>query len=572
VDVAVTVVFAVLAGAGTALSPCVLPVLPVALAAGATGGRRRPLGVAVGLAATFAAAAVLLTRALDALGLPGDLARGVAIAVLAAFGVSLLVPPLGAAVEARLSRFVRTPPAAARGDGFRSGLVLGASLGLVYAPCAGPILAAVVALGGAVSAERVLIGFAYGVGAAAALFVVMVGGRRVVRALSPRAGRLQQGLGALMVGVALLLAAGVDRDFQTAIADDLPAALVNPTGELERARAVDRALAGVRGGGRPDLPAGHLPDAGAAPEFTGTGRWLNTPGGRPLTLRALRGRVVLIDFWTYTCINCLRTLPNLRAWDARYRAAGLTVVGVHTPEFAFERSTANVADAVRGNDLRYPVVQDNAYGTWYAWRNQYWPAKYLVDARGHVRYWHFGEGGEAETEAAIRSLLAEAGRPPGAALAAERAVERAAPGVTTPETYLGWLRARNFANPGPLRLGARRFGTRRVALAPDEFVFRGAWELERERAVAGRRAAVEADVGARRVFLVLSSPARPRRARVLVDGRPAPDALAGPDVRDGVAVIRRQRLYRLLDFGRVERHRIAIELDPGLAGYAFTFG
>src|SRR5688500_12969449 len=150
--------FAFVAGAGTTLSPCVLPVLPVALAAGATGGRRRPLGVAVGLAATFAAAAVLLTRALDALGLPGDLARGVAIAVLAAFGVSLLAPPLGAAVEARLSRLVRTPPAAARGDGFRSGLVLGASLGLVYAPCAGPILAAVVALGGAVSAERVLIG------------------------------------------------------------------------------------------------------------------------------------------------------------------------------------------------------------------------------------------------------------------------------------------------------------------------------------------------------------------------------------------------------------------------------
>ena len=204
--------------------------------------------------------------------------------MLAAFGLSLLVPPLGAAVEARLSRLVRARPAAAQGDGFRSGLVLGVSLGLVYAPCAGPILAAVVALGGAVSAERVLIGFAYGVGAAAALFAVMVGGRRLVRALSPRTGRLQQGLGALMLGVALLLAAGADRDFQSAIADDLPAALVNPTGGLENAAAVDRALAGVRGAGRADLPAGHLPDAGPAPEFTGTGRWLNTPGGRPLSL------------------------------------------------------------------------------------------------------------------------------------------------------------------------------------------------------------------------------------------------------------------------------------------------
>jgi cytochrome c biogenesis protein CcdA/thiol-disulfide isomerase/thioredoxin len=565
VDVAVTLLLAVLAGAGTALSPCVLPVLPVALAAGATGGRRRPFGVAVGLAASFTVAAVLLTRALDALGLPGDLARALAIAVLAAFGLALLVPPLGAALEARLSRLVRARPAAAGGDGFRSGLVLGVSLGLVYAPCAGPILAAVVALGGAVSAEKLAIGFAYGAGAAAALFAVMLGGRRVVRALAPRAGRLQQGLGALMVAVALLLAAGADRDFQAAIADDLPAALVNPTGGLERAAAVDRAL----GRGRPDLPAGHLPDAGPAPEFAGTGRWFNS---RPLSLPKLRGRVVLIDFWTYTCINCLRTLPNLRAWDGRYRAAGLTIVGVHTPEFAFERGAANVADAIRVNRLRYPVVQDNRYGTWNAWRNQYWPAKYLVDARGRVRFWHFGEGGEAETEAAIRSLLAEAGRAPGDALAPERRVERASAGVTTPETYLGWLRVGKFANPKPLRLGFRRFGTARDPLQQDEFAYRGGWTLERERAVAGRDAAVEAQVGARKVFLVLSSPGRARRIRVLVDGRPAPDALAGPDVHGGVAVVRKQRLYRLLDFGRVERRRVTIELERGLAGYAFTFG
>src|SRR5688500_13270523 len=232
-DVLIATVFAVLAGAATALSPCVLPVLPVALAAGSTGGRRRPLGVAVGLAATFALAAVLLTRALDALGLPGDLARGVAIAVLAAFGIALVVPRLGAALEGGMSRIARRGPVSGRGDGFRSGLVLGASLGLVYAPCAGPILAAVVALDAAVSAERLALGFAYGAGAAAALLAVMTLGRSLTRRIAPHAGRLQQAFGVVMVAVALLLAAGLDRDFQAAIADDLPAVLVNPSAGLE---------------------------------------------------------------------------------------------------------------------------------------------------------------------------------------------------------------------------------------------------------------------------------------------------------------------------------------------------
>src|SRR5215217_8047612 len=305
-DAVIATVFAVLAGAATAVSPCVLPVLPVALAAGSTGGRRRPLGVAVGLAGTFTLAAVLLTRALDALGLPGDLVRGVAIGVLACFGVALVVPRLAAA---------------GRGDGFGSGLVLGASLGLVYAPCAGPILAAVVALDAAVSAARLALGFAYGIGAAIALLAVMTLGRSLTRRIGPHAGRLQQGLGVLMVVVAALLAGGLDRDFQAAIADDLPSVVVNPSGGLEDTGAVQRSLARVRGGGgRPRLTAGRhggprLDDVGRAPEFTGITRWLNTAAGDEPRLSRLRGRVVLVDFWTYTCINCIRTLSHLRAWD-----------------------------------------------------------------------------------------------------------------------------------------------------------------------------------------------------------------------------------------------------------------
>ncbi len=572
-DAVIATVFAVLAGAATALSPCVLPVLPVALAAGSTGGRRRPFGVAVGLAGTFALAAVLLTRALDALGLPGDLARGFAIAVLAAFGMALVVPRLGAAVEGRLSRLGRRGAASGGGDGFRSGLVLGASLGLVYAPCAGPILAAVVALDGAVSAERLVLGFAYGAGAAIALLAVMLLGRSLTRRIGPHAGRLQQAFGVLMVAVAVLLAAGLDRDFQAAIADDLPSALVYPASSLEETGAVKRSLARVHGGrpGPRDIARRDgdplLRDGGTAPEFTGIARWLNTPAGQEPSVRGLRGRVVLVDFWTYTCINCLRTLSHLRAWDSRYRAAGLSIVGVHTPEFAFERRESNVRDAIAENGLRYPVGLDNDYGTWNAWLNRYWPAKYLIDARGQVRYWHFGEGDYDETERAIRALLAEAGKEPGADTAAAVPADAAAPGVTTPETYLGWERAQPA-----IPMGEHDFGSAGPAPAPDRLAYRGRWRLERERAVAGTGARIDLNAGARRVFLVLGSPERTRRVRVLMDGRPLPDRLAGPDVHGGVVEVGPQRLYRLVDFGKVERQVVTLEFDPGVAGYAFTFG
>jgi cytochrome c biogenesis protein CcdA/thiol-disulfide isomerase/thioredoxin len=556
-DVVAATLFAVLAGAGTALSPCVLPVLPVALAAGATGGRRRPLGVAVGLAVTFALAAVLLARALDALGLPGDLARALAVAVLLGFGTALVVPRLGAALEGRLSSLVRRPPAPGRGDGFRSGLVLGASLGLVYAPCAGPILAAVVALDAAVSAERLLLGFAYGAGAALALLAVMTAGRRLTGALGPHVGRLQQALGALMVVAAVVLATGADRDFQARIADDLPAAVVDPARALERSPAVAQTL-----GQRKSL----LRAGGPAPEFKGLRRWFNTPEGRPLTVRGLRGRVVLVDFWTYTCINCLRTFGHLRAWDARYRRAGLTIVGVHTPEFPFERSAGNVAGAIAANHLRYPVAQDNAYATWNAFGNQYWPAKYLIDRRGNVRYWHFGEGDYDRTERAIRTLLGEAGRP-----AAPVRADGPSAGLTTPETYLGWGRARGYAN-AYIGMGEQSFGTRRLPLRPDGFAYRGRWRIDRQSALARAGARIDLDAGARKVFLVLGSPDRQRRVRVLLGGRPLPDALAGADVHGGVARVRAQRLYRLADFGRVRRARISVLLEPGVAGYAFTFG
>ncbi|HSS41128.1 MAG TPA: cytochrome c biogenesis protein DipZ [Solirubrobacterales bacterium] len=571
--------FAFVAGAATALSPCVLPVLPVALSAGVTGGRRRPLGVVTGLALSFAFATVALVYVIDALGLPGDLLRNLAILVLFGFGVTLLLPPVSARLEAWVSRIAPAPKAGA-GDGFGSGLLLGASLGFVYAPCAGPILAGVITVSASQSftAGRLAVALSYAAGSAVVLYFLLLGGRKLIARLAPQAGRLQMATGAVMVVVALLMAGNYDTRFQTAIASDLPAVLVNPTKDLEKSRDVESELARLKSahGGigssaaAEDQSGGRLPVLGKAPEFADTEQWFNTPGDRPLPLRQLRGRVVLIDFWTYTCINCIRTLPYVKAWDERYREKGLTVIGVHTPEFPFEREAGNVEDAIAQNGLEYPVVQDNEYGTWEAWGNQYWPAKYLIDTKGRVRFAHFGEGEYGKTEAAIRELLAEAGHQPGAR--AEAHAETPSAGVTTPESYLGAGRALRFVN-GSIAAGTQDFTASAAEVPDDGLAYEGRWRIGFDDATALAGARLDLNFGARRVFLVLGSKGgEPRPLRVLLDGKPLPQRLAGADVHDGVATIDRQRLYRLVELPSAQRHLLTLEFAPGISGYAFTFG
>lgn len=574
------VVFAFLAGAATAVSPCVLPVLPVVLAAGATGGRRRPLGVVVGLSTTFAFATVVLVYVIDALGLPDDLMRNLAIVVLLAFGLSLLIPPLGMRVEAWISRVMPTPQAGRDQDGFVSGLLVGGSLGFVYAPCAGPILAGVITVSASQSftAGRLAVALSYAFGTAVVLYLLMLGGRRVTSRLAPNAGRMQMAMGAVMVIVAVLMLGNYDTRFQTAIADDLPSALVNPTGELEKNDKVKNRLDRLRNDGRQGVgsssaakPSGdELPVLGEAPEFTGTQRWFNTSSPDGLTLAGLRGKVVLVDFWTYTCINCIRTLPYLKAWDARYRPKGLTIVGVHTPEFPFEKDAGNVVDAIKQNGLKYPVVQDNDYATWDAYANRYWPAKYLIDAEGRVRYTHFGEGDDEETEQAIRDLLAEAGHTPGAH--ARATGETASPNVTTPETYLGSARAERFAN-GPIMAGTRKYEAPDGGPADDGLAYGGTWKISSDAATAVSDSELQLRFGARRVFLVLgSSGGKARDVGVLLDGKPVPRQLAGKDVAAGAVTVTGQRLYRLVDMPATGRHLLTLRVPPGVSGYAFTFG
>jgi cytochrome c biogenesis protein CcdA/thiol-disulfide isomerase/thioredoxin len=545
--VALLLLFALIAGAGTAISPCVLPVLPALLSAGATGGRRRPLGIVLGLAITFTITIVGLATVVDGVGLGDGSLRSLAVIVLLAFGVTLLVPRLADRVEAWLSPLIRLGPKT-RGDGFASGVGVGAALGFVYAPCAGPILAAVISVSAA-SGRIVAVAIAYAVGSAAMLLLLALGGRRLLAHF--RGPALQRVLGVVMILTALAVATNRDVAFQNLIADDLPGFVVNPTSGLERSTAVARRLDDLRGPSKFATVSGRsLPELGAAPDFTGITHWLNSG---PLTMRQLRGKVVLIDFWTYTCINCLRTLPYVRAWDQKYRDKGLVIVGVHTPEFGFEKETGNVRDAIARNGIHYAVAQDNDYGTWNAWGNQYWPAKYLIDADGQVRYTHFGEGDYATTESAIRSLLAEAGDKNLGAMAGRQRGE--VPGDATPETYLGTARAQGWV-PNPFK-GTRDYpGVK--SLPPDRFAYGGVWRIDDESAEAGENATIKAHVHGKSVYLVLGGHGA---VDVTVDGR-----------HERTVAVRGQRLYTLLQRPRSGEHELTLRFAPGVKGYAFTFG
>jgi cytochrome c biogenesis protein CcdA/thiol-disulfide isomerase/thioredoxin len=551
--VVLLVLFALLAGAGTAVSPCVLPVLPALLSAGATGGRRRPLGIVLGLAATFTVTIVGLAKVVDGVGLGDSLTRDLAIAALAIFGVAVALPALGDRLEAPLSRLARFGPRSA-GRGFFSGLLVGAALGFVYAPCAGPILAAVVSVSAA-SGRTVAVGLAYALGSSIVLLVLALAGRRVTVRL--RGPGLSRALGGVMVLTAVAMALQLDIRFQTAIADHLPAAVVNPTGGLEKSRTVSERLASLRPPSRFESAArasADLEDYGPAPDFVGNQRWFNTP--KPLTLAALRGRVVLIDFWTYTCINCIRTFPHLKAWDAKYRDLGLTIVGVHSPEFSFEKKAANVERAIKQNDLRYPVAQDNDLATWNAWSNQYWPAEYLIDARGRVRYAHFGEGDTDKTEAAIRALLADAGaKDLGGDAKPDRAYDPSR--EATPETYLGADRAERFL-PGVQQPGTATYTPYAGALPPSHFTLGGRWKVTGESATSGPGATLRGTVTGKDVYLVLSGPGD---VDVTVDGK-----------HEQTVHVTTQKLYHLLSRPEPGTHDLRLRFAPGVAAFAFTFG
>jgi cytochrome c biogenesis protein CcdA/thiol-disulfide isomerase/thioredoxin len=527
-----------LAGVVTAVSPCVLPVLPILLAGGASG--RKPLRIIAGLVFSFTVFTLFAAWILDRLGLPKDLLRNLAIALLFVVAATLVVPRLGEVLERPFAPLTRHR---AGGGGF----LLGVSLGLVFVPCAGPVLAAVtvVAANNDVGIRALSLTFAYAAGAAVPMLLIALGGQRLAGRLRAQAPRLRVACGLVIGLVALGIALHADERFQTA----LPGYTEALQG-IEESQRADRELVKVRGGEA--RAAVHtlrdgLPDYGGAPELHATGRWFNSA---PLTIAGLRGKVVLVDFWTYSCINCLRTLPHLKAWDAAYRSKGLVIVGVHTPEFAFEHEASNVKAAVKRLGIEYPVVQDNRFRTWNAYANQYWPAEYLIDRDGQIRNVHIGEGEYGKTEALIRRLL-DAGR------ARARAVADLTPReLTTPETYLGYERMARYWGS---RVRSDELAAYRLPdLIPQNgFALGGSWRVEGERAVAGQGARLRLHFHARDVFLVLG-------------GRGTVDVLVR-DQKTRTVHVDSYRLYTLRS-GLPDDAIMELRFTPGVQAYAFTFG
>ena len=532
------------AGFITAISPCVLPVLPIIFAGGATGSRRKPFAIIAGLIVSFTAFTLFGVWLLKKLGLPEDFLRNLAIALLFLVAATLLFPKVEEVVQKPFLRLTRRP-----GGELGGGFLLGASLGLVFVPCAGPVLAAITVVGATqdVGARAIVLTLAYATGAAIPMLIVAFGGRAGMTALRPHAHRIRQVLGVVVALTALAIALNVDRHFQTA----LPGYTESLQKKVEQNGRAQRELQKLRGSTRVSSDT-TLRDLGAAPELAGLSTWINS---KPLTLRQLRGKVVLVDFWTYSCINCLRTLPHVKAWYRTYDKDGLVVLGVHTPEFAFEHVPSNVRGAVRRLGVTYPVALDNDYKTWNAFRNQYWPAKYLIDRRGHLRYVHFGEGEYDTTEARIRTLLGEnAGMLP----VANELSDPTPKARTTPESYLGYNRLARFSDKTitPDRVATYRFPDRE--LQQDELSYAGRWRVNGEDIVAGPGARLRLRFTARNVHLVLGGRGS---VRVLVDGRPV------RTVR-----VRGSRLYTLADMRNQRNGLLELRFTPGVRGYAFTFG
>jgi cytochrome c biogenesis protein CcdA/thiol-disulfide isomerase/thioredoxin len=535
-------------------------VLPVIVAAGASStDRRRPYAVVAGLVITFTAATLGGAEILGLLHLPYDLLYYAGLLLLVLLGIGLILPVIGQWFERPFARLqIGKQPSRS------SGVLLGAGCGLVFAPCAGPVLSTIdtVAASHRVGFTVVFMTIAYSVGAGIPLLVLALLSRKASGSFKALKSHLPvvrkvAGLFILVAAVAiwtdsltgLRVVPGYTNALQTRIEGSQQSRLDALRGEGKTKKF----------GTAPETVGADLMDYGLAPDFTGITAWLNTSGGKPLTLQELRGKVVLVDFWTYSCINCERTLPHVEAWYKDYKADGFVVVGVSTPEFAFEHVVSNVASAGKKLGVDYPVAVDDNYDTWDAYNNQYWPAEYLIDQQGVIRHEEFGEGDYSGTETAIRALL-QAGGVTNLPVPTD-VPNRTPTGPLSPETYVGYERLQDeaFAADPALVIDVPTRYQLPVQLPLGTLGFGGTWTVNSEEATAGSGAELDLGFEAADVYLVLGGNGT---VQVSVDGRHSMTV----DV-SGVP-----GLYTLVGNASEEAGTLGLNFSPGVEAYDFTFG
>ncbi|MFC8699117.1 cytochrome c biogenesis protein DipZ [Streptomyces parvus] len=593
-----------LGGLITAVSPCILPVLPVVFLTGGTGAQadtrtrgggssaeeeaggrraaggedasgvltapargpaeraprnRRPYAVVAGLVVSFAFFTLLGVTIISALGLPQDILRYIGLGLLVLIGLGLIFPPVERILE---KPFARIPQRQVNKEG--SAFALGLGLGLLYVPCAGPVLAAITVAGarGEISADIVVLTLSFALGTAIPLLVFALAGRRVaerVAAFRRRARGLRIVAGSLMI----VLALGLAFDVTAAIQRSLPDYTSGVQKKIEDNDTARQQLSGLYDGSNKELSrcqdgADELRSCGQAPPIEGISSWFNTPGDKPVDLKSLRGKVTLIDFWTYSCINCQRAIPHLRDWERAYKDAGLRIIGVHSPEFAFEKNRSNVISGAKKLGVTWPVALDNDLTTWDNYRNRFWPAKYLIDARGTVRYFKFGEGQYDQTETMIRELLRQADPTVVLPEPTGRAMDDLTAG-RTPETYLSTLRIRGYLGTPLVDDKPAVYRFPKDPLPLNKLSLDGTWTAGYERFTAGADARLAFSYRAKNANLVLAGTGK---VTVIVDGR----------TTKTIDVSGSPTLYRLTDDKDPRTARLELRLDEGLEAYAFTFG
>ncbi len=542
-------------GMGLILSPCILPILPLILVTGIQGGKLRPYGIIVGFITTFVLFTFFARKIFSSINVDPMVLQDITIYLILAFGVILYSDYLSEKFSVYfqgLANFGQTLSDKAEArlpKGFWSGVLLGCGIALIWTPCAGPILAAVLvqSIQQKADAQAFLILTAFSVGVAVPMLIITIFSKRIiqhVRVLSHHTQIVRKVLASIIIITMLFTKFNVWQ------------------------KLFD--LGGPPLASKEFLPATHLIDGLAspypAPQIQGITKWINS---EPLNLEGLRGKVVLIDFWTYSCINCVRTLPYIKSWYEKYHDKGLVIIGVHSPEFEFEKNVANVEKAVKDDGIKYPVAMDNELITWGNFENRYWPAHYLINSQGQVIYTHFGEGDYDITENNIRYLLGLGTmsdfKPP---------VQASSPisPMQSPETYLGTKRTEGFASPE--EMSARNF-TYPNELALNKWALNGPWRILGEKVVAEKKgASLRYHFQAKQVYLVMApiDPTLPQTVRVLFDGKPVGD-FAGKDVKDSQVIVNRSTLYELVNFKELTSGIIEIQVESeGLEAFAFTFG
>ena len=572
----ILLIFAFLAGIVTILSPCILPILPIVLSGTVSGDKKRPYGIILGFILSFTFFTLFLTTIVRLTGIPTNTLRIIAGIVLLLFGLSLLIPAFQTYIEKLFTKLSVFAPKANPHAGFWGGFVIGLTIGIVWTPCVGPILASVIALAATsqVTATTFLITLTYSIGTAIPMFLIMYGGRNLLKKapwLTQNTPKIQKAFGILMIIFSLAIFTNVDLQLEAYLASTPYGADLT---QLENNSAVTQQLNSLNGRqttstaeNSSDLFNANTP----APDFVGITKWLNTD--KPLSIKDLKGKVVLVDFWTYTCINCIRTLPHVTSWYDKYNKEGFVVIGVHTPEFEFEHETSNVENAIKQYNIHYPVAQDNNYSTWNNYNNQYWPAEYLIDANGTIRREDFGEGEYPQMELAIQTLLKQAGHKVTQKL--DTLPDMTPQNQISPETYLDSQRMQYYYPSSTLGDGTSNY-TLSNSIPQNTFSLGGQWTINDGNAVAGKNATLTYNFTASNVYLVLNpnSTKQASIVKVFLDGKAVDNSNEGTDVKNGTLTIPTDRLYNLINLhGKTESHLLKLEFDtPGTQGFAFTFG